>query len=89
MLRELYQAISPLLGYCHNTPALAEIGLLVILAFLIGCCCGGVLVGILASRKLRVVVGKILVYLLEDQENHRPAREAGGNNRLEKYLSRA
>ena len=57
MLREIVSSVGPILGLCHTHPSLAELGLLTLISFLIGCCCGGIFVGFLVSGKLRSLAG--------------------------------
>ena len=85
MLKDLLPFVTPLLGsWCYTQPRLAEIFLLGLLCFLCGCCCGGLLVGLLVSVRCRAIVTRLLVLALEEPAQG-PAR--GPRDRLLQYRS--
>ena len=67
MLRDLIPVVAPLLGsWCYSQPRLSEYLLLGLLCFCLGCCCGGILVGLLISARCRVLAARLVNSVLED-----------------------
>ena len=84
MLGEFLSALGPVLGWCQYSPRFAELVLLVLISFSIGCCCGGLLVGLVASAHCRGFALHLLYYLLEGGE--RPRTDPGrALDRLQRY----
>ena len=84
MLGEVLSAIGPVLGWCNYSPRFAELILLVLIAFSIGFCCGGITIGLLVSSHCRGVAIRVLWYLLEGVERPR-ADQNRGADRLQRY----
>ena len=85
MLKDFLSVVSPILGICDHPFRLAEIILLSLTCFTVGCCLGGCVVAVCLSPRLRQVGSRLLIFLLEGVEI-RP-REGGlvGQDRLQRY----
>ncbi len=86
MLSEILTAIGPFFG-CHSGPRLAETLLFVLIAFGVGFCCGGLVVGLVISAKCRFLTSRLLCFLLEGPDRPVIPRPEGGRkaDRLERY----
>ena len=88
MLSDILSALGPVVGLCHSTPRLAELILLFLVAFILGFCCGGIIVGLLISARCQVATARLIYFLIEgaDQDlRPRPERPTGSPDRLQRY----
>lgn len=86
MLSELLAALGPFFG-CQSGPRLAETLLFVLIAFGVGFCCGGLVVGLVISAKCRFLTSRLLCFLLEGPDRPVFSRPETGRatDRLERY----
>ena len=85
MLREALSAIGPFLGYCDHPIRFAELILLALLFFILGCCCGGILIGLILSPWIRNIIAKILLHCIEPERGGGLIRGLAGQDRLQRY----
>ena len=83
MLREIFSQVIPLIGLCSHQHHIAELVLLGLVTFVLGCCCGGILAGLFFSHRCRSLVTKLILRLVDLEEEADPA--ARGQLRLARY----